>query len=89
MHHKDIPLRERIIFALDVDSEDLANAERFLLRALQADPNYAAAHLLLGQVYVLQNNRPAAYRAFQKAVSLSTDEGLTARARRLIETYFP
>jgi tetratricopeptide (TPR) repeat protein len=71
-----------------LEQDDLASAERFLLQALRLDPGYAQAHLWLGQVYILQNNHPAAYQEFRQAAQESNGAA-GAQAQRLIEAYFP
>jgi tetratricopeptide (TPR) repeat protein len=50
---------------------DLMNAERFLIRALKLDPDYAPAHLHLGLVYKLQDKNRQANASFAKAISLA------------------
>lgn len=68
---------------------DLASAERFLLRALQADPAFAPAHLHLGFVYILLENFHLAQQHLLRAVSLAPETPTAEQARRLYETYFP
>jgi tetratricopeptide (TPR) repeat protein len=69
---------------------DLAGAERFLLRATQEDTQSATAHLHLGLVYALRGERALARQELNLAIDLAGDDGPTAaQARRLLETYFP
>jgi tetratricopeptide (TPR) repeat protein len=68
---------------------DLANAERFLNRALQSDPNYAPAHLQLGLVYILQGKKAAALQELNLASATAPDGPVAVQARRMVETYFP
>ena len=68
---------------------DLDNAERFLERALQADPDYAAAHLHLGLVHVLRDDRQAALNELRLVLSLDPDGSIALQAQRMLETYFP
>ncbi len=81
----NLTLMGRVMFEL----EDMANAERYLLWAKQADPNSALVYLLLGQVYMVQNNRQTAYQAFQQAASLGDGGPITLQAKRLMEAYSP
>jgi tetratricopeptide (TPR) repeat protein len=68
---------------------DLNSAERFLGRALQADADYAPAHLHLGLVYVLKDERQAALNEFRLASSLDPGGAIAMQAQRMLETYFP
>ncbi len=53
---------------------DMQEAERFYLRALQANPDYALAHLHLGQVYLQENQYQLAYQHLRKALDLSANQ---------------
>lgn len=65
-------------------------ARRFLERALDADPQYAPAHIHLGLIYILEGNSQQAYHQFNVALSLAEQGSPTAeQAGRLLETYFP
>jgi len=68
---------------------DLANAERFLNRALQANPDYTPAHLHLGMLYILQGKKVLALQEFNQAASLAADHSVAAQARQMLETYSP
>jgi tetratricopeptide (TPR) repeat protein len=69
---------------------DPASAERFLTRALQADPGYAPARVHLGLVYILRGERDLARVQFDLARSLAPiDSAEAEHARRLLEIYFP
>jgi Tfp pilus assembly protein PilF len=68
---------------------DLASAERFIVKALQADPTYAAAHLHLGLVYLLQGDPQAARRSLETAASLDPHGSTGSLARRLLEGRSP
>jgi cytochrome c-type biogenesis protein CcmH/NrfG len=72
-----------------VKLSDLANAERFLRRALQIDPNYAPAHMHLGLVFILQGNRSAGRQALQQAVQIAPGSVAALQAQRLLQTYLP
>jgi len=68
---------------------DFFNAERFLQRALQNDPNYAPAHLHLGAAYLFME-QPALARAHLDLARALDPNGPTARdAQRLLTYYFP
>ncbi|MBI4927724.1 MAG: tetratricopeptide repeat protein, partial [Anaerolineae bacterium] len=69
--------------------DDSLTAERFLRRALQADPKYAAAHLHLGQVYLLQGDRLHARQELDQAIALAPGSTTAAIADRLLQRYFP
>jgi tetratricopeptide (TPR) repeat protein len=68
---------------------DLDSAGRFLERALQADPDYPAAHLHLGLIYVLKDDRQRALDELRLAASLDPEGSIAAQAQRMLETYFP
>ncbi len=68
---------------------DMQEAERFYLRALQANPDYALAHLHLGQVYLQENQYQLAYQHLRKALDLSTNQPeIQSMAQRLLHQYF-
>lgn len=65
-------------------------AERFLMRALSADEEYAPAHLHSGLVSIIQGDQLGAFQHFTAAMSFSQPGTPTYdQARRLLETYFP
>jgi tetratricopeptide (TPR) repeat protein len=65
-------------------------AERFFKRALQADPDYAPAHLHLGALYLLQSDWSLAEYHLSRASTLSSlDAPAAAEASRLLQRYFP
>jgi tetratricopeptide (TPR) repeat protein len=64
---------------------DLLNAERFLLRAIRQDPNYAPAHLHLGMVYNLQDKTSLAYQEFAKAITLAPGTSTATLAQRYFD----
>lgn len=69
---------------------DLAGAERFFQRAIEQNPQFAAAHLQLGLVYALRGERNLAQQELNLAIDLADGDSATAaQARRLLETYFP
>lgn len=81
--------------ALDLMSQvliklnDLDNAERFLQRALQADENYAPAHMHLGVIYMLNGDATRAYQEINLAQSLDPDGSVADQSERLLKSYFP
>lgn len=70
--------------------EDYANAERTLLRALQASSSaYAPAHLHLGQTYLIQGELDQGRQELNQTISLAPDSTYADQARRLLQVYFP
>jgi tetratricopeptide (TPR) repeat protein len=69
--------------------DDQVNAARFLQRALQADPEFAPAHLHLGLVFLFQGQEGRAYEQFNQARSLSGGTVTADQAERLLRSYFP
>jgi tetratricopeptide (TPR) repeat protein len=69
--------------------DDQLNAQRFLDRAIQLDPEYAPAHLHLGLVYILKGDNEAAFEELSLARSLEPEGPTAEQANRLLETYFP
>jgi tetratricopeptide (TPR) repeat protein len=68
---------------------DLANAERFYLRALEAYPEHTSALLHLGLVYMLQGERQRARQEWSRVISLAPGTSAAEQAQRLINNYFP
>lgn len=69
--------------------DDTVTAERFLSRSLQADPDYAPAHLHLGLIYLLRGENTRAYREFDLARTLSPGSPTAGQSQRFLQTYFP
>ena len=68
---------------------DMQEAERFYLRALQANPDFAFAHLHLGQVYLQEKQYQLAYQHLHKALDLSKNQpDIQVMAQRLLQQYF-
>jgi tetratricopeptide (TPR) repeat protein len=68
---------------------DMQEAERFYLRALQANPNFAFAHLHLAQVYLQTGQYQPAYQQISKALDLSKNQlEVQTMAQRLLRLYF-
>ena len=68
---------------------DLSNAERFLHRALQYQPDFSPAILHLGIVHLSQNNLALAQQEFQQVLLLAPGSPAAEQAQRLLDTYFP
>jgi tetratricopeptide (TPR) repeat protein len=68
---------------------DVLNAQRFLLRALALDPEYAPAHLHLGLVHRLQGQEAQARVAFLQAIALSPDTPTADLANRFLDESNP
>jgi Flp pilus assembly protein TadD len=64
---------------------DLYNAERFFIRAVNLDPNYAPAHLHLGLAYNLQDKTNLAKAAFARAISLAPGTQTAILAERFFD----
>lgn len=69
--------------------EDFASAERFFQRAVQADQTYAPAHVHLGLIYILGEERGQAYDIWTQVLELDPDSPAAEQARRLLDNYFP
>lgn len=68
---------------------DSASAKRFFERAILLQPQYAPAHLHLGLIYIIEENRPAAYEKFNQVLSLAPSTTAANQAQRLLDNYFP
>jgi tetratricopeptide (TPR) repeat protein len=68
---------------------DLANAERFYLRALEVQPKHTSAHLHLGLLYILQGESQRARQEWSLVISLAPGAPTAEQAQRLINNYFP
>ncbi len=69
--------------------EDYQSAERFLIKALEIDPDYAPAHLHLGMVLVQRNEMQRARQEFDLAEKMGSDTWTIAQAQRFITYYYP
>ncbi len=65
---------------------DLSNAERFFRRALAQDPDFALAHLHLGDLYRLQGKPQQAYDHYQRVLELNASEAVRSRAQEALKT---
>ncbi len=63
---------------------DLLNAQRFYLRALNRDSDYAPAYLHLGLVYNMLDQPEQAANAFTRAIALAPGTITASQAERLI-----
>lgn len=74
-----------VLFSLN----DLENARRFYLRALQIDPDYAPAHLHLGQLYWREGDPNLARQELELTLALDGDGPSGTQAARLLEDFSP
>ncbi len=63
---------------------DLVDAERFLRRALDANPDFAPAHLHLGLIYLLIGNQAAALQELNRTIALAPGSPEARQAEQLI-----
>ncbi len=68
---------------------DLVNAERFLLRLLDANPDFAPAHLHLGLLYLLQGDQAAALQELNRTISLAPGSPEAQQAQQLLDRPSP
>lgn len=69
--------------------EDLASAEKFLIRALAQDGNFAPAHLKLAMTYLHQGKSIPARQHLDQVIQLANGTELAEKARYLTQQYFP
>lgn len=81
--------------ALDVMAQvmlvlkDYHSAERFALKALEADPAFTPAYLHLGTVYVYLEDAEHAREWLNRAKAAGANTWVAAQAQRMLEYYFP
>ena len=80
-----LDLMGQVLFKLN----DLIDAGRFFERALQANSQYAAAHLHLGLLLLYQNDPQGAYQELTLARTLDPNSQTAEQSERLLQTYFP
>ncbi len=80
-----LDLMGQVLFKLN----DLIDAGRFFERALQANNQYAAAHLHLGLLLLYQNDPQRAYQELTLARTLDPNSQTAQQSERLLQTYFP
>lgn len=69
--------------------QDYHSAERFSLKAIQVDPDYAQAYLHLGTVYINLEQPDLAKHWLNQARSVGSGTWIAAQAKRLLEYYYP
>lgn len=70
--------------------QDIYSGIRFLERAIEAQPDYAPAHLHLGFAYLLIGNDDLAQKYLTFASTFATQDSTTAQqARRILDSSFP
>ncbi len=72
-----------------ISQGDLDNAERFVTRLLQVDPNSASAYLHLGLIYLLRGERNSAQSYLQHASALDPGGVIGLHAQRLLTSPSP
>lgn len=98
LHNQALPAARQAVMlapddpgALDVMGQllfrlgDTLNAERFYLRALAADTQYAPTHLHLGLLYLVQGQQTRARDHLNLALSLAPDTFTANQAQRLLD----
>ena len=63
-------------------------AEEEFMRAIDLNPNFGAAHLHLGMLYLKRNHPSLAYESLLRARNLSDDAIVDEQATRLLDEYF-
>jgi len=81
----DLDLMSQVLIHLG----DLLNAERFISRALQIDPEFGPAYLHLGLIYLLKDEPQTARFYLQKARDLNPNTPTAVQAERLLESVAP
>jgi len=64
---------------------DLALAEKYYLRAVLNDSDFAAAHLSLGQLYAARKEYDSARKHFQAVLSLSPDSAMVPTIKEVLK----
>jgi tetratricopeptide (TPR) repeat protein len=80
-----LDLMGQVLFKLN----DLTDSGRFFERALQANNQYAPAHLHLGLLLLYQNDPQRAYLELTLARALDPNGQTAEQSERLLQTYFP
>lgn len=68
---------------------DLDSADRFLLKALEIDPENAVYHLHHGQYYIQKKDCSQAAIELRRAIDLSQEERVRSNASRLLTDFCP
>lgn len=69
--------------------DDLQNAKKFFIQALEKDPQYAQAHFSLGMTYLALDEKGLADRHLQAVLFYSTNATLREQAQRALATFSP
>jgi tetratricopeptide (TPR) repeat protein len=80
-----LDLMGQVLFKLN----DLTDSRRFFERALQANNQYAPAHLHLGLLLLYQSEPQRAYQELTLARTLDPNGQTAKQSERLLQTYFP
>jgi tetratricopeptide (TPR) repeat protein len=80
-----LDLMGQVLFKLN----DLIDSGRFFERALQANSQYAPAHLHLGLLLLYQSDPQRAYQELTLARTLDPNGQTAEQSERLLQTYFP
>jgi tetratricopeptide (TPR) repeat protein len=80
-----LDLMGQVLFKLN----DLTDSGRFFERALQANSQYAPAHMHLGLLLLYQSDPQRAYQELTLARSLDPNGQTAEQSERLLQTYFP
>ena len=62
-----------------------ANAEKYFLRAIRNDSDFAAAHLSLGQLYAQEGKYREAREHLQAVLSLVPESSLTPTIKEMLK----
>ena len=85
--YPDDPASLDVMAQVLIHQGDLASAARFLERTLLLDSGYAPALLHLGQVYLLQGDRPSALQRLRQVIEHLPGSPEAAQAQRLLDDY--
>jgi tetratricopeptide (TPR) repeat protein len=69
--------------------QDYHSAERFLLDALQANPEFSPAYLHLGTAYLYLGESELASQWLNLAQTVDPESWIAAQAKRILDYYFP
>jgi Flp pilus assembly protein TadD len=81
------PLNQDVLGQALALSGDQTSAGRAYLKALELDPNLAAAHLHLGQVYLVQGKNEDARQELNQALTLGAGTPAAAQAAAILDKY--
>ncbi len=69
--------------------DDLQNAKKFFVRALEEDPVYPQAHFSLGMTHLALDEKGLADRHLQAVLYYSSNAALREQAQRVLSTFSP